>query len=240
MIIPAFPSAAAALTLPGPAGALEVAVDPPEAEVAGQPVAALPIVAVLCHPLPTEGGTMHNKVVTMAARSLRELGVTTVRFNFRGTGASEGAFDQGEGELDDLRAIVAWVRQTRPDATLWLGGFSFGAYVSLRGAVELQPAVLISIAPPAGRWDFDGIALPTMPWLVIQGEEDEIVDPQAVYDWLEKIPQAQPDVAVELIRMPETSHFFHRKLMDLRGAIKHGVQRHLHAGHEPSEPDAGS
>lgn len=225
MTIPAFPTAAAALTLPGPAGALEVAVDPPETEVAGLPVVAQPIVAVLCHPLPTEGGTMHNKVVTMASRSLRELGVTTVRFNFRGTGASEGTFDQGEGELDDLRAIVAWVRATRPDATLWLGGFSFGAYVSLRGAMELQPGVLISIAPPAGRWDFDSIALPTMPWLVIQGEEDEIVDPQAVYDWFAKI--APPNAAAELIRMPETSHFFHRKLMDLRGAIKHGVQPYL-------------
>ncbi len=235
MTMPAFPTDAAALTLPGPAGTLEVAVDPPETEVAGQPVVALPIVAVICHPLPTEGGTMHNKVVTMAARSLRELGVTTVRFNFRGTGASEGTFDQGEGELDDLRAIVAWVRATRPDAALWLGGFSFGAYVSLRGAVELQPAVLISIAPPAGRWDFDSIALPTMPWLVIQGEEDEIVDPQAVYDWL-----TRTGAKAELIRMPETSHFFHRKLMDLRGAIKHGVQRHLPKRGELPEPDAAS
>lgn len=235
---PTFPTDAAALTLPGPAGALEVAVDPPDTEVAGQPVAALPIIAVLCHPLPTEGGTMHNKVVTMAARSLRELGVTTVRFNFRGTGDSEGAFDQGEGELDDLRAIVAWVRATRPDATLWLGGFSFGAYVSLRGAAELQPAVLISIAPPAGRWDFDSIAVPTMPWLVIQGEEDEVVDPQAVYDWFAKV--APPDAAAELIRVPDTSHFFHRKLMDLRGAIKHGVQRHLQARDTLPEPDAGS
>jgi alpha/beta superfamily hydrolase len=239
---PAFPTTAAALTLTGPAGALEVAVDLPEAEaeVAGQPVVALPIVAVLCHPLPTEGGTMHNKVVTMAARSLRELGVTTVRFNFRGTGASEGAFDQGDGELDDLRAVVAWVRETRPDAMLWVGGFSFGAYVSLRGAIELQPAVLISIAPPAGRWDFDGITLPTMPWLVIQGEEDEIVDPQAVYDWFAKISQAQPGVAAELIRIPETSHFFHRKLMDLRGAIKHGVQPYLQTKRGLPEPDAAS
>lgn len=238
MTVPVFPTAAAVLTLPGPAGALEVAVDPPEAEVAGQPVVARPIVAVLCHPLPTEGGTMHNKVVTMAARSLRELGATTVRFNFRGTGASEGAFDHGEGELDDLRAIVGWVRATCPDATLWLGGFSFGAYVSLRGAVELQPSVLISIAPPAGRWDFDAIALPTMPWLVIQGEEDEIVDPQAVYDWFAKI--SPPNAAAELIRMPETSHFFHRKLMDLRGAIKHGVQPYLQSKNDPPEPGAAS
>ncbi|MFZ2754171.1 MAG: alpha/beta hydrolase [Lysobacteraceae bacterium] len=230
-----FPVVATALTLPGPAGALEVAVDLPE-------VAARPVIAVLCHPLPTEGGTMHNKVVTMAARSLRELGVTTVRFNFRGTGASEGAFDHGEGELDDLRAVVAWVRETRPDAALWLAGFSFGAYVSLRGAAELQPSVLISIAPPAGRWDFDKIALPTMPWLVIQGEDDEVVDPQAVYDWFEQISKARisqisPGAGAELIRIPDTSHFFHRKLMDLRGAIKHGVQPYLRQ-YDPPEPGA--
>ena len=165
---------------------------------------------------------MHNKVVTMAARSLRELGVATVRFNFRGVGRSEGAFDHGEGELDDLRKVVAWVRAARPDAALWLAGFSFGAYVSLRAAMELRPSMLVSIAPPAGRWEFERIATPTMPWLVIQGEEDEIVDPQAVYDWLRRI-----GAQAEIVRMPETSHFFHRKLMDLRGAIKHGVQRHL-------------
>jgi uncharacterized protein len=234
MSFPAFPSTTATLTLPGPAGMLEVAVDPPETDVAARPV-----IAVLCHPLPTEGGTMHNKVVTMAARSLRELGVTTVRFNFRGTGASGGVFDHGEGELDDLRAVVAWVRETRPDATLWLGGFSFGAYVSLRGAAELQPSMLISIAPPAGRWDFDKIVLPTMPWLVIQGEDDEIVDPQAVYDWFEQMSQTSPDASVELVRMPDTSHFFHRKLMDLRGAIKHGVQPYLRQYDLP-EPGAGS
>src|SRR5690606_4390395 len=101
-------------------------------------------------------------------------------------------------------------------------GFSFGAYVSLRAAAELRPALLLSIAPPAGRWDFDAITLPTMPWLVIQGESDEIVDPQAVYDWLE-----QTGAQAELVRMPDTSHFVHRKLIDLRGAIKHGVRAYL-------------
>ena len=222
--MPAFPTIAAALTLPGPAGALEVAVDPPEAEVAGLPVVAQPIVAVLCHPLPTEGGTMHNKVVVMAARSLRELGAVTVRFNFRGTGASAGLFDHGDGEVDDLRAVVAWVRAQRPGTQLWLAGFSFGAYVSLRASDSLQPDALVSIAPPAGRWDFASITPPTCPWLVIQGEEDEIVEPQAVYDWIDTLKQPP-----ELIRMPETSHFFHRKLMDLRGAIKHAMKAYVPA-----------
>ena len=217
--LPAFPATAETLLLPGPAGALEVAVDPPEADAEPRP-----LVAIVCHPLPTEGGTMHNKVVTMAARSLRELGATTVRFNFRGTGRSEGEFDHGNGELDDLRAVAAWVRERRPHDTLWLAGFSFGAYVSLRAAAELEPALLVSIAPPvSGRgWDFDALALPTMPWLVIQGENDEIVDPQAVYDWLER-----RGAQAELVRMPDTSHFFHRKLIDLRGAIKHGVRPYL-------------
>lgn len=170
---------------------------------------------------------MHNKVVTMAARALRELGATTVRFNFRGTGNSEGAFDDGRGEVDDLKAVATWVRAQRPDDALWLAGFSFGAYVSLQAAEALRPAVLVSIAPPAGRWDgFDAIATPTMPWLVIQGEADEVISPQAVYDWLKRI-KAQ----AELVRMPDTSHFFHRKLIDLRGAIKNGVRQYLPPAH---------
>ncbi len=219
---PVFPTTDTALLLPGPIGPLELVVELPEAEMP-----ALAVIAIICHPLPTEGGTMHNKVVTIAARSLRELGLTTVRFNFRGAGESSGSFDHGNGELDDLRAVAAWVRRQRPDASLWLAGFSFGAYVSLRAAAELQPALLISIAPPAGRWDFDSIVLPTMPWLVIQGEDDEVVAPQAVYDWL-----ADSGAGATLVRMPETSHFFHRKLMDLRGAIKHWARSYLPGSHD--------
>ena len=146
--------------LEGPAGAIEAAVEYPEG-------AARPVVAVLCHPLPTEGGTMHNKVVTMAARALRKCGATTVRFNFRGVGDSEGAFDDGRGELEDLRTV--------------------------------QP--------------------PAVPWLVIQGDADEVVDANEVAAWVEKMPEPP-----ELVRMPEAGHFFHRRLIDLRGAIKHGIR----------------
>lgn len=225
--LPAFPAEDASLSLPGPVGALELSVEHPAGDVAAQP-----LVAIVCHPLPTEGGTMHNKVVTMAARSLRELGATTLRFNFRGVGASDGSFDHGEGEREDLLAVAAWVRAQRPDAALWLAGFSFGAYVSLRATATVAPAALISIAPPAGRWQFREIATPTMPWLVIQGEEDEIVDPQTVYDWFAEHAPTAPQA--ELLRMPDTSHFFHRKLMDLRGAIRHWAQPHL--PHPPRTP----
>jgi hypothetical protein len=213
---PAFPDASATLSLDGPAGLLELAVDHAE-------VPALPIVAIVCHPLPTEGGTMHNKVVTMAARAFRELGIDTVRFNFRGVGASQGSFDHGDGETEDLRAVAAWLRSQRPGTSLWLAGFSFGAYVALRAAPSLEPSLLLSIAPPVGRsWDFSQLALPTCPWVVIQGESDEIVDPGAVRAWIDGLA-----VKPVLVPMPEAGHFFHRKLMDLRGAIKHAVRPYL-------------
>jgi alpha/beta superfamily hydrolase len=162
---------------------------------------------------------MHNKVVTMLERSLRESGLDTVRFNFRGVGTSEGEFDNGLGEGDDLAAVVEWARRVHPGDALWLAGFSFGSFVSISNAVRLEADALVSIAPPAGRWDFSSLRTPSCPWLIVQGEEDEVVDPQAVYDWIESL-----DAEPVLVRMPETSHFFHRRLMDLRGAVKHGVK----------------
>jgi len=167
---------------------------------------------------------MHNKVVTMLARSLKELGAIAVRFNFRGVGQSQGTFDNGEGEREDLRAVYEWVRAQHPGHAIWLAGFSFGAYVSLAMQAQLRPDVLISIAPPVGRWDFAALPAPAMPWIVIQGEDDEIVDPEAVYAWLDAL-----NTPVELVRMPGTGHFFHRKMMDLRGAIRHSARDHLPA-----------
>ena len=227
MTIPAFPDlppgGVTSLMLDGPVGPLEVAVDTPEAGTA-----ARDIVAIVCHPLSTEGGSLTNKVVTMAARALRELGATTVRFNFRSVGRSAGGFDNGVGESDDLRAVVDWVRRERPGASLWLGGFSFGAFVSLRMADALQPDLLFSIAPPAGRsWDFDAMGLYTGPWFVIQGEADEIVDPARVYDWLTRLCELRQPPTI--LRLPGASHFFHGKLMDLRQAMKDGVRAELPA-----------
>jgi len=217
MSTPVFPSENATLLLPGPAGALEVATEHP-----GLGDRKRPLIAVICHPLPTGGGTMHNKVVTMLARSLRELGATVVRFNFRSVGRSQGEFDNGDGEREDLRMVFEWARAQNPGCAIWLAGFSFGAYVSLAMQAQLRPDLLISVAPPAGRWDFASIPAPTMPWVVIQGEDDEIVDAQAVYAWLDTL-----ETPAELVRMPATGHFFHRKMMDLRGAIRHSVRAHL-------------
>ena len=221
MQTPSFPHESATLLLEGPAGPLEVAVDPADAAADAQSC-----IAIICHPLSTDGGTMHNKVVTMLARALRELGITTVRFNFRSVGASAGDYDSGVGEQDDLRAVAAWVREHNPNHALWLAGFSFGAYVSLRASAALQPQALISVAPPVGRqpWDFSQVQPPAN-WLVVQGDADEIVDAQAVYQWLQSLPQPP-----QLVRMPDTSHFFHRKLIDLRGAVQHEARRWLPDG----------
>jgi len=213
---PSFPEVTGSLLLPGPAGGLEVCVDHPD------PAQARAGVAVFCHPHPLEGGTMHNKVVTMACRALRELGLVTLRFNFRGVGLSQGQYDHGRGEVLDLHAVAQWVQAAHRDWKLWLGGFSFGAWISLLGARDLPAAQLISIAPPAGRWDFSAVLAPRCPWLLVQGEADEIVSPKAVYDWLALLDR-QPT----LVKMPDTGHFFHQRLMDLRGAIKNGVRHNL-------------
>lgn len=162
---------------------------------------------------------MSNKVVTMLSRTLLEAGLATVRFNFRGVGESQGLYDDGVGEGADLVTIANWVRSARPGDALWLAGFSFGSYVSIAHARQLDAAALVSVAPPVGRWPFDALALPGCPWLVVQGEDDEVVDPQAVYAFVDRL-EARP----VLIRMPETGHFFHRKLMDLRGAVRHAVR----------------
>lgn len=223
---PAFPSQDATLELSGPAGLLEAMVEFPDASIRRQPV-----IAIVCHPLPTAGGTMNNKVVTTSARALRELGIVTVRFNFRGTGHSAGQFDHGQGEQQDLAAVADWVCQHHPDSALWLAGFSFGAYVSIQASAKLSPAALISLAPPAGRWDFAAHA-PQMPWLVVQGEEDEIVAPHAVYHWLEDIQPPQ----LTLVKMPGCSHFFHGKLVDLRGVIKNTAKHWLPLPLDESEP----
>lgn len=211
-----FPDESTTLYLPGPAGVIEVLAEPPS------PRHALPAVAVITHPLPTHGGTLRNKVVHMTARALRELGLCTVRFNFRGVGASEGEFDNGFGETDDLLAVVEWVREVLPEHELWLAGFSFGSYVAARAAQRLPVRQLISIAPPVHHYDFSALERPECPWLVIQGDEDDVVPPEAVYEWVESL-----DPSPQLVKMEETDHFFHRRLMDLRGVIKNGVRHQL-------------
>ncbi|MBT8040207.1 MAG: alpha/beta hydrolase [Xanthomonadales bacterium] len=220
-----FPDERGEFLLRGAVGLIECAVDLPDAGAERQGT------IIICHPHPEHGGTMHNKVVTICERSMRELGLRTVRFNFRGVGQSEGEFDDGFGETDDLFTVAEWVRRTRPDDSLWLGGFSFGSYITTRGALNLDTGYLISIAPPVDRYAFDSLHHPECPWLIVQGDEDEVVNVEMVNNWASKLKPPP-----ELVIMEGADHFFHRRIMDLRGLLKNGVRNHLPELEPGAEP----
>jgi len=199
--------------IPGPAGQLEAMVEAPESPRGN-------VVAIICHPHPLFEGTMTNKVVTTLVRACQALGVVALRFNFRGVGASSGAYDQAIGEQDDLKAVIAWVQKTYPGCRLWLGGFSFGSYVATRVASQMKIDQLITVAPPVNHFDFQSIPTLNCPWVVVQGEADEIVPAEEVFTFLSTRPEAPT-----LIRMPGVSHFFHGKLIELRDAIIHAIHQ---------------
>lgn len=199
-------SAKARFEIPGPTGPLELLVEAPE-----RPAGPL---CVICHPHPLYGGTLDNKVVYTLARAAAELGAVAVRFNFRGVGRSGGAFDQGIGEVDDLLAVVAWARREYPDRPLHLAGFSFGSAVALRGHVAAAAASLLQVAPPAGMGYLDEATAPQVPWRVIHGGRDELIDLDTVRRWLAGVAPASP-----LTVLDDADHFFHGRLTPLREAI---------------------
>lgn len=203
-----------ALTLDGPAGRLEALLDTPPGPLA-------PAVGVVCHPHPQHQGTMLNKVVHTLGRALNDLQIPVVRFNFRGVGASEGAYADGIGETGDALAVAAWAQHRFPGADLWLAGFSFGAAVAIRAAIACQCRQLISVAPPVARMArLLGEASPTCPWLLVQGTSDEVVPAADVEAWArERSPP--PD----LVLLPDVDHFFHGRLTLLRDIIKSRVVR---------------
>ena len=176
-------------------------------------------VALLCHPNPVQGGTMLNKVVSTLQRTARDAGLVTLRFNYRGTGASAGSHDMGTGEVDDALAAAQWLRAKHPDLPMTLLGFSFGGFVaaSLGGRLEAQGETLkhvFMIAPAVMRLR-DEDALPHNGSLtVIQPETDEVIDPQRVYDWSQQLSRPH-----ELLKVAECGHFFHGKLTDLKDLV---------------------
>lgn len=175
-------------------------------------------VALICHPHPLFAGTMQNKVVATLQRAARDAGYATLRFNFRGVGQSGGAYAEGRGEIDDALAAARWLVEQHPGLPLTLMGFSFGSCVAGNAAERLEEegaalAQLFMLAPPVERFDVD---LPELcPLTVIQPEADEVVTPERVYAWSAEL--AKPH---ELIRVPECSHFFHGKLIELKDLIQ--------------------
>ena len=181
-------------SIAGTAGFLECIIHLPD----GLPRA----IAVVAHPLPTMGGTMENKVVTTLAKTFVELGFVALRFNFRGVGGSEGEFDGGEGEVEDVLAVVRYAREKFGDLPLILSGFSFGGYVQACAAQQLHPFRLVLVAPAVGRF-----AMPQVPHntLLIHGEQDEVVPLADVLYWAR--PQQLP-----IVVLPGAEHFFHGRM----------------------------
>jgi uncharacterized protein len=203
------PRSGARFLIPGPTGVLEAMLDVPKT-----PRAFDAPIAVVCHPHPLHGGTLTNKVAHTVAKAFAELGVTTLRFNFRGVGESPGQFDNGMGEVDDLLVAVDWLRARHPAAPLWLAGFSFGAFVALSGQERADAARLLLVAPPVAMFDFPAQSGVQIPWLVVQGSADEIVEPERVSAWVQQQANA-PDYCW----MEGAGHFFHGRLIDLRQQI---------------------
>ena len=196
---------AGSIEISGPAGVLEAAID----SSGGRAVAT----AVVCHPHPLQQGAMTNKVVTTVARAFTRLGADAVRFNFRGVGSSAGSYAGGIGECDDALAVVAWCRERWPERPLYLGGFSFGGAIALAVAARVAPAGLVTVAPPVDRLRLSFVA-PRCPWLLVQGEADDVVPPGPVIEWSSALPSPP-----KVVLLPGVGHFFHGSLAALTQAV---------------------
>lgn len=206
------------LIIPGPEGQLEARIF--------SNASAEQVFGIVCHPHPLYQGTMDNKVVTTLIRAFQSLGLSTLRFNFRGVGESEGTYGEGKGEVEDLKAIIQWILSEYPKASFWLAGFSFGAYVAAFVATQLENSLslkgLISIAPAIRLFDFLSLTPPRCPWIIFQGDEDELVAIQDVQQWFEKYKNnmnIRPVFPLELIIIPGASHFFHGQLINLKNRL---------------------
>jgi alpha/beta superfamily hydrolase len=220
------------LTIPGPAGHIQVSIDLPE-ELKQNSNYAVRGLALIAHPHPLLGGTMDNKVVQTLARTLNQLGYIAVRPNFRGVGQSEGVHDEGRGELDDLLFVTDWMRTphswikslVNPSEQAWMknanqlplvvAGFSFGSYVGTHLVQKLidlgKPAErFVMVGSAAGKWNLAERVPPDT--IVIHGENDETIPLTAVLDWVR--PQ---ELTVHVV--PGADHFFHRKLHCIRNII---------------------
>ena len=206
----------AAITIPGPAGPLEALLQDREGR---EPA----LVVVVCHPHPLYGGAMHNKVVHRVASTLFGMGAAVLRFNFRGVGKSAGTHDRGEGETEDARAALAWLRWRHPGARAWLAGFSFGSWIAARLTAE-SPEVerVILVAPALKTSSFASMYRARAAKLVIQGTADDVCPPEL----LEKdFPNwAEPK---RLVWIQGATHFFDRKLGELGEALAKALRDDL-------------
>jgi alpha/beta superfamily hydrolase len=189
------------LSIAGPSGALELALNVPEQSARG--------IALVAHPHPLQGGTMDNKVVQTLAKTFAGLGYVSVRFNFRGVAGSAGVFDDGAGETDDALAALAHARTAYGELPVVLAGFSFGTFIQTRVMARVPPERMVLIAPAIAR--FGAVAVPA-DTIVIHGEQDDVVALADVFAWAR--PQQLPVVV-----FPGCGHFFHGRLPQLTRVI---------------------
>lgn len=198
----------------GPSGNIEASIIVPE-----NPIKK---VAIICHPHPLYGGTMKNKVVTTLTKAFTELNYIVITFNFRGVDKSEGHFDNAKGEIDDLKAVIAWAREQYPDYHLSLAGFSFGSYIAAVVALQEPVEKLVLVAPPVNHFNFTDLKFPRKTDLIIaQGEQDEIVPAKEVFTWAEQL--SPPPM---MLRFASATHFFHGQLIELRTALVSALQKY--------------
>ena len=208
-----------AVNIPGPAGNLEGVLglaDPNKVQVK--------TIAIVCHPHPLHGGTMNNKIVTTVSRMFSELGLTNLRFNFRGVEKSAGHYGDTKGEIEDLLAVREWALNAYPGYAIWLAGFSFGSYISAYVTMHQSTQLLLSIAPPVHHFDFSALKNISCPWIVVQGDKDEIVPAQEVYNWIDSFEDRQQP---KLIRMPTSTHFFHGQLTELKQKLINNLNNYI-------------
>jgi uncharacterized protein len=181
-------------------------------------------IAVVCHPLTSAGGTLHNKVVFRAARGLEAANVATLRFNFRGAGASGGKFEGGEGEQEDVTVAIEWARKKHPGKKLFVGGFSFGAWVSSRVACEMAEVdALFFIGTPVNKYDFGHLRSCERPMLFIHGTQDEHGDVAKVDKLVQSIRNA------ESVTITGADHFFTKQLDGVEETIRTWAEEVLSA-----------
>lgn len=202
-----------ALLLDGVIGPLEACLTIPE-------VMRTQYVAILGHPHSLQGGTMNNKIVTTLARTFKELGIASVRFNFRGVGASFGTYDAGVGESEDMLRVAEQCLEALPGAALCFAGFSFGSYVTYRAAAHLPHVLLISIAPPVHHYDYSQWTLQPSSWFIVQGDQDEVSPLSLVLDFAK---QAE----LEVLRFKDAGHFFHGQLIALKTQLLEVIPKYI-------------
>ncbi len=176
-------------------------------------------VAVLLHPHPQYGGTMHNKIVFSLNQCFLQAGFATLRFNFRGVGRSQGAFARGEGELSDAASALDWIQAYNANASAcWIAGFSFGAWVGMQLLMR-RPEIdrFIVVAPPANVYDFGFLAPCPSSGLILQGDKDEIVTEESVQKLTEKL-RRQKEIVIDYRVVKGANHFFTDRLDKLSAA----------------------